>query len=596
MKKRITALILSLVLLLSCAAVSRAEAADSDSFIGKSTSFTFTISTGVTSTLINDYNEVPPLQYALAKEWDPAGNGHARKVDLKTITPPSGNERDYLNNVLSTGDYSDLMSLESVSIDASEMYENGQAMDITDYVLQYMPNYLAYFDRHPALKGRETILVDGEPRYLCLYGLAESQKDAWGGLVYRRDWIVKFGKNPTTGEAFSGSWSEDGNWTDDVVFPSGNPDPITISDWEWMLEIFQTALTEQGIDDGYAMSIGGTGMIGVFDFESGFGDVSTWYIHPETGKATFGATSKGYRTFLECMHSWYEKGWINPYFYEHSNDMFFMVDAGSVYSGKVGVWYGMDNQMGNALDISGGDESNPTNGIVVFAAPNPINDVYGDESVQGITPFFYYSYGLIGGQVVVTDKAKDKDLPALFTFLDYFFSPEGSILATYGLNAEQLEELKTINPAAYDIYQQIGLPNGAYTVADGKYQRDDQYYASEDVSGLAVLLRFLRLEDESNIRYNYQPYYQHCKDLWAMYPVNSLIGNEVVAQLTGDELEIKATLDAEYMTFTSQAVPEFITGERNILDDADWEKFCNEVNAFKPDEYTQALNRILSAD
>lgn len=594
MLKRITSLVLSLVMLLSCTAFAQAEAIDSDSYLGKSTTFTFTADTGVNTTLFTDYAQIPPLQYIMAKEWDPAGNGNARKVDLKVVVPPSGNERDYLTNILSTGDYSDMMSLQMVSTTALEMYENGQALDITDYVMQYMPNYRAYFDRHPALKGRETCLVNGEPRYLCLYGLAEKRMPAWGGMLYRRDWIVKYGKNPVTGEGFTGSWSEDGtNWTDDVVFPSGNPDPMTISDWEWMMEIFQTALNELGIDDGYALSISANGMIGIYDFESTFGDVSTWYINPHNGEATFGATSDNYRAYLECLRTWYEKGWINPYFYEYSNDMFFMVDPGSVYAGKVGAWYGLNSQLGNALDYSGGDESNPLNGIVVFGAPNPINDVYGDESMQGNTPFFYYAMGLIGAQVVVTDKAKDKDLPALFTFLDYFFSPEGSIIATYGLDAEQTKELEAINPDSYRICQESGLGNGAYTIVDGKYRRDDLYFTSEDASGTAVPLRFIRLEDESNMLYEYPEFYQHTLDLWGMYPVDALIGNEILAQLTPEESDFKATLDAEYATFTAQAIPEFITGERDIRSDADWEAFCKDVNAYKPEEFTNALNRIL---
>lgn len=595
--KRLTALILSLVILLSCTAFAQAEAADSDHFLGKSTTFTFTATNGVNSTLFTEYEQIPPIQYILNKEWDPANNGNARKVDLKVIIPPSGNEQDYMNNMLSTGDYSDLMSLMIVSTTATEMYENGQALDITDYVMQYMPNYRAYFDRHPSMKGRETCMVDGEPRYLCLYGLVEKRMPAWGGMVYRRDWIVKYGKNPVSGESFTGSWSEDGtNWTDDVVFPSGNPDPMTISDWEWMLDIFQTALNEQGIDDGYALSIGANGMIGIYDFESAFGDVSTWYINPQTGEAAFGATSDNYRAYLECLRTWYEKGWINPYFYEYANDMFFMIDAGSVYSGKVGAWYGMNNQLGKTLDFSGGDESNPLNGIVVFGAPNPINDVYGDETMQNITPFYYFTMSLFGGQVVVTDKAKDKDLPALFTFLDYLYSPEGTVIGTYGLNAEQTEELKEINPSSYNICVESGLANGAYTIVDGKYRREDVYFTSEDASGTAVPLRLVRLEDESNMLYEYPEFYQHALDLWGMYPTDSMVGEEITAQLSPQERDIKATLDAEYITFTAQVIPEFITGERDIRSDADWAAFCEDVNAFKPEEYTNALNRILRGE
>ena len=102
-------------------------------------------------------------------------------------------------------------------------------LDITDYVMQYMPNYRAYFERHPEYAGRETMLVNGERRYLCLYQLDEVTPEAWGGMVYRRDWIVKYGKD-ADGNSFSGEWGEDGNWTDNVVFPSGEVFPKYVSD------------------------------------------------------------------------------------------------------------------------------------------------------------------------------------------------------------------------------------------------------------------------------------------------------------------------------------------------------------------------------
>ena len=72
--------------------------------------------------------------------------------------------------------------------------------------------------------------------------------------MYRRDWLVNYGTNPQTGEAFSGEW-KDGEWTDNVVFPSGGTDPVYISDWEWMFDIFETALQMQGMTDGYVMQL-----------------------------------------------------------------------------------------------------------------------------------------------------------------------------------------------------------------------------------------------------------------------------------------------------------------------------------------------------
>ena len=91
MKTRLTALILILALLLSCCtAFAESNALDSDSFLGKSTSFTYTISVNINSNFVNQYDEVAPLQYAMAKDWDPSGNGNTRKVDIKVIMLASG--------------------------------------------------------------------------------------------------------------------------------------------------------------------------------------------------------------------------------------------------------------------------------------------------------------------------------------------------------------------------------------------------------------------------------------------------------------------------------------------------------------------------
>lgn len=107
MKKCLSALVLVLALLLSCTAFAESNAADSDSYLGKSTSFTYTISVNIGTNAVDEYEEVAPLQYAMAKEWDPSGNGNARKVDIDVIMPPAGSESDYLNTVISTRKYSD---------------------------------------------------------------------------------------------------------------------------------------------------------------------------------------------------------------------------------------------------------------------------------------------------------------------------------------------------------------------------------------------------------------------------------------------------------------------------------------------------------
>lgn len=520
-------------------------------------------------------------------------------MNIDFWTPPSGGEGDYANNLIATGEYPDVMNIQIANSSAIEMFEDGLTLDITEYVEKYMPNYLAYFDRHPEFADRVTCYVDGEKRYICLYHLDEKTDDAWGGFMYRRDWIVKYGKNPDTGAAFTEAWDEEGNWVDDVVFPSGNTDPRYISDWEWMLDIFKTALAAQGITDGYAMGLGGSGETCQGDLESGFGGASGWYIDPKTGSAVFGTTSDSFRAYIECMSTWYANGWINPSFYEHANEMFFMVDSGSVYSGKVGLWYGLMSQLGGAMDYSGGDTSNPLNGIVVCAAAEPINDVYGDASVQGTEPFYYYSTGLVGAQLVITKKAENKDLAALFTALDYLYSEEGSYLKTYGFTGDVMEDVKANYPELADFYANLNCPDGAYMRVEGEngleFAPIEEVQVNSDLEGPLVLVRVngLTAHQKANV---YNTFYRHNLDQYRIYQNKGQIGDEITAQRSAEESAKFAEIYTNFSTYMQKAVPEFITGERNILDDAQWESFCSDVMKFEPDAYTDILNRILKGE
>jgi len=61
--------------------------------------------------------------------------------------------------------------------------------------------------------------------------------------------------------------------------------------------------------------------------------------------------------------------------------------------------------------------------------------------------------------VVVTDKAKEKDLALLFHWLDYFYTEEGAMLYNYGLSAEQQAQLQDAT------YLRFGV-DAAYTLVE----------------------------------------------------------------------------------------------------------------------------------
>ena len=157
----------------------------------------------------------------------------------------------------------------------------------------------------------------------------DSSKGTFMGHIYRRDWVAKYGKNPKTGEAFTFGYTDPNDkdtWYDDVVFPSWYKEdlkakyleidpswdgtiPVYLSDWEWMFDIFTTAMKDLGITDGYCYSPYYMGFAETGDLFSGFGGGGPLWYKDREGNAQFGADGDSMLSYLECMNTWYQKGW-----------------------------------------------------------------------------------------------------------------------------------------------------------------------------------------------------------------------------------------------------------------------------------------------
>lgn len=548
---------------------------------GKDTDFTMLALTAITLDQYDDYDEYPAIEYWEDMEWDAKGDGNAVKLDWDIWAPTAGSESDYVNTLIATGDYPDVLNLQFASESAGQLYEDGWTLDLTDYVNAYMPNYKAWLAEHPEFIA--TNEVDGEQKYIQIYSGNKDLANPWGGYMYRRDWIVNYGTNPETGEAFHGEWveKEDGtkDWVDDVVFPSGNTDPIYISDWEWMMNIFKgyvDGLAANGVD-GYCMQLPYQGAMLTGDLLTGFGGIGGGMYLDADGNIAFGATSEGMRAYTECMTNWYKNGWIDPSFAERAGDMFFMIDATTIYTGSCGLWYGLTSQL---LDGLAGDGSNPlTANAVVYACASPINDEYGDASVQNIKPTTYYSAGYLGASWVVTDKAEDKDIASLLTAIDYFYSDEGSLLFSKGISDEIMASASG-DEDWYQKYVDLGLPNGAYAMGeDGMPVIDSSLiYDNENRSEAALAFRLCGIARNQDER-GYSDTMKKQFETWTMYEDSGQIQNDITSQLSAEDATAYSTMSSDFQTAVAQWLPQYIMGTYDVTDDAAWENFCAEIDA-----------------
>ncbi len=384
------------------------------------------------------------------------------------------------------------MDLVSSPESPQALYDDGTLLDITEYVEQYMPNYLAFLDDNPELKPLvQAADKEGDVHYYAIYAFMDGVENPWQGTCYRRGWVVKYAepteyvwdwesdcvkkyghptvtplaraveendlegwkKNEVT--AFHADYGEDpaNTYSDNVIFPSGTSDPITISDWEWMFEAFDKAIDERGWSDdsnAYGTTVQYYGYSGLGDVTSSFGG-GTGSFYLKDGEISYDGISENFKTYLECMQVWYKNGWLDSQFHTRSNDIFFQINSTGVNQGKVGMWCGLVSTLGTAIRTSCQDSSDQADAFVMGAAL-PINDMYGNDGHQFVDSDALYQMSRKGAALGITTKAEGKDLATLFTFLDWTYTLEGSKTIRIGLSEEQYASV-TLDPDLYAEYE-----------------------------------------------------------------------------------------------------------------------------------------------
>ena len=571
------ALLLAMVMLLGLTACGTKE--DENAW-----NVSYWIPKGVDSGYYAEYEENPVWQY-ISENY--TFNGKKLKLDF--LTAPPGSEAENWNNLIATGDYCGIMNMSMASATATEMYEDGMIWDLTEMIKEHAPNYVAYLDANPNLYNYVYTYVNGEAKILSLCGFSEEPGDNFQGYCYRRDWVAKYGTNPTTGAAFTYGYTDPSDvntWYDDVVFPSGETEPIYISDWEWMFEIFVKAMDAQGIEDGYCFSPFYMGYMQTGDLYTGFGGGAPyWYYNGE--EIVYGVIDDNMRAYLQCLNTWYEKGWADQAFDEHVGDMFFSQDTATVYQGKVGLWQGITSQLGDGMAVEG----TLTEGIVVYGCRQPINDIYGGEEQQNKTPNHMFQSAVNSSSVVFTDKMSEDEVIAVLELINFLFSEEGALLATCGLNAEQLA---TIDSSFYD---SLSLSNGAYTVEEVDGQTVYKHVlGTSDPAFNTVNLNYLdfRFGLTKQVNRGYTRIVEEALNAWDYYRCTAQLPRNVLNSVTAEQNQEIAKIGSSLGQFEQKTIPLLIKGEGyDVWDDGEWEAFCKDITKRKAGMITDIYNEIL---
>ena len=560
------------------------------------TTFEWWIYSGTSSEYYDNYSANPAIQYTLQKGWGPEETG----IALTFLQPAPGSESDNYSTMIASGDLPDI--IDAVIADPPQlMVERGYAMELTEYVEAYMPNYIALLRSNREMYiNAVTVDEEGKEHYYSLVGLQDDYSAIFQGYMYRRDWLVKYGTNPETGAAFTGGYTnpeDPDSWADDVVFPSWcdadqrakglalNPDwdgtdPMFISDWEWMFDIFTRAQADLGITGKYCISMYYPGYTWSGGLLSCFGGgVNVWYQDADN-KVHFGGNEEPFKTYLECLHAWYVKGWLDHDFSQRTSDAFYSIDDTSVRQGMIPMWCGLQSELGGRLDMHDGGL---TEGIYVAGAAYPINDVYGSDTCKYVAPNCVMGSSLASGGILITPKAAEKDLATLCSYLDYFYSEEGALIKTLGLSAEQVAEF-----SGNTFYADNGLADGAYFVnAEGKYQKSDVLV--NDSGQLATAVGFNKapgLALVQNVDLGYAQTYQASLDLWSVYPNTGFFqGSRTTNAMSQADQKTCDDLRSKVLEYMSKNCADFITGKVDIA--SGWKKWSTVLTKYKVDGVTE---------
>lgn len=638
MKKRIFTLGLTAVMAFSMLFTSGCgSAADDSGTLG------WWIYTSDSGGYYDSYDDNPVIQWINQQYWDVENGGlgteeNGQNIKFTFQTPVSGAEQDNFNTMIGTGEYPEIIDL-AVAENPKSLYEDGVLMDITEYVEKYMPNYLAALERYPELKrNAQSVDEDGNVHYYHITSYVNGKNGAWGGYLYRRDWLVEYAEpteyvwdwesayvqenghpavTPLAAALESGNmegWkknevtsfvSEDGSdpnntYTDNVIFPSGKDFPYTISDWEWMLEAYQKAIEDKGFagnSDAYGISLYYPGYLAVGDLVSSFGGATgTWYVNPE-GKASFSGTGDNFKTYLECMNTWYQNGWMDTKFETRASDAFFMINQNGCAQGMVGMWYGTISLLGDTIRATCVDPEDQEKAYVM-GCPVPVNDVYGTDEQKYKEPDALYQDSRIGKGIGITTKAEEKEelLPALFTFLDYNYDEENldRAFSSWGLSKEQYDSME-FDP---DIYEELGLTDGAYTWAEGEDGIPcmiAHFDNSSDITGVVNAMRLgiglgMAVYPDNGaytIDTGLDEVVTDAQRNFAMYTDTGNI-SRYTAFFTEEEMDAYAKANTSLNDYMSQTLPALI---KNGL--GSWDQYVEGVEKYHPEEVTEIVQKYV---
>ena len=380
-------------------------------------------------------------------------------VHIEWIIPASGSEQEQLNLMFSSGELADLMFISpgmceyGDGLDAA--VEDGYFLDLTEYLPQYAPNYLAAVNASSETiqKGVKT----DQGRYVLMPTLMQEEQPPFMGYVVRQDWL------------------------DDL----GLDTPVTYDDWENMLTKFKE---EKGASAPFSMtpySIWALGVgMGVYgDHTGNFYQIdgkvyNSLYDQPEAVKE-----------YLTLLNRWYTNGLIDPDFASET--------ISSYYGNSVLVTNNSNGCFSTMYTLPS------TMFLPSMEEGAALSPILPPAKNAGDTLKYRGSTTSIGASYAISADCKNPELA--IRWIDYLFSEAGALMANYGTEGDTY----TLDESGSALFTDTVLnnPDGlsfdeclrTFTLAPGMpsaymdYKRELQYIPEQDVN---MMYKWAEVTDE----------------------------------------------------------------------------------------------------
>jgi putative aldouronate transport system substrate-binding protein len=269
----------------------------------------------------------------------------------------------------------------------------------------------------------------------------------------------------------------------------------------------------------------------VASFSASGGATSLPY-YVEDGTVKCSLIEDGYRDYLEEMHKWYTEGLMDSDFISVAYDPMGSYLTGLVSSSAVGVWCTSGEGLGNIE-------------VPISCVPNLTVEEGGIDHLT--------STSLLTDSTNTYITSCCEDVELAMRFCDYLYSEDGILFYNYGFEGEDYTIDENGQPQFTD-----AVINNEYGVDVSNYMRIRAPYTLCS----SMMLRYRTAAYNTDI----------ANEAWGVWSSN-LDGTMFIpsnVSMNNEETETSSYYVADIVTYASQMIPQFITGDEDL---GDWDSF-----------------------